>query len=407
MKDKNVIFVNKYFFPDESATSLMLSDLAFGLSIAGHNVTVIASRQLYENSSARLPSRETTRGVAIMRIWSTRFGRKNVLGRAIDYMSFYAALFYTLIRVDSKLPTLVIVKTDPPLISIIVMCAAALNNFSYWNWLQDLFPEIGRALGVPLLRGGLFAVLKFFRNLSLKKASCNIVIGELMNREIRKISPAIRTAIVSNWQDETNISPVPKLKNKLALELDVENKFIVGYSGNLGRGHDYGTFLEALKMLKRNERILFVFFGGGQGYEALKAAASSAGCENVLFEPYQPKSALSRSLSLPDIHLLTLKPELEGLMVPSKIYGIAASGRAAIFVGDSNGEIANLLKEHKFGYSVDINDSTKLANLILDLSENPKQVSAMGKAARSAFDENYSKSRAIEKWTTLLEETCS
>src|SRR5258705_445264 len=86
-----LIFLNRFFFPDHSATSQMVSDLAFHLAGSGSDVHVITSRQLYDDPQAVLPERESVRGVTVRRMGSTRFGRKHLFGRGLDYLSFFVS----------------------------------------------------------------------------------------------------------------------------------------------------------------------------------------------------------------------------------------------------------------------------------------------------------------------------
>ena len=66
-----VIFLNRFFHPDHSATSRMVSDLAFELAAAGKEVHVITSRQLYDAPEAVPPAYEITHGVHIHRVGTT------------------------------------------------------------------------------------------------------------------------------------------------------------------------------------------------------------------------------------------------------------------------------------------------------------------------------------------------
>ena len=114
---RHLLFVNRYFHPDHSATSQMLSDLSFHLAERGWRVEVVTSRQRYDDSSARLPSRETVRGVEVRRVWSTRFGRGFLPGRAVDYATFYFSAFFALLR-RAKRGSTIVALTDPPMISV-------------------------------------------------------------------------------------------------------------------------------------------------------------------------------------------------------------------------------------------------------------------------------------------------
>jgi glycosyltransferase involved in cell wall biosynthesis len=118
--------------------------------------------------------------------------------------------------------------------------------------------------------------------------------------------------------------------------------------------------------------------------------------------PYQPRERLGESLSAADVHLVSLRPELEGLIVPSKFYGICAAGRPTIFVGDANGEIAGLVARHECGRTVAVGDAAGLARTILDLAADPDLCRRMGQCARPAFDAEFDKSIAVARWEKLL-----
>ena len=144
---KRLIVLNRYFFPDHSATSQILTDLMFHFAATGLDVHVVTSRQLYNDPERQLPATETVSGVSINRISTTEFGRSGLTGRAVDYFSFYASagrLLHSLLEPGDT----VIAMTDPPLLSIIAMRAAKLRGAHLINWLQDIYPEIAVELGV-------------------------------------------------------------------------------------------------------------------------------------------------------------------------------------------------------------------------------------------------------------------
>ena len=147
-----VLFINRYFYPDHSATSQMLTDLATDLQREGLDVTVITGRQLIDDARARLPARECIDGIDVHRVWSSRFGRTKLIGRAVDYLSFYASAGWRLARLTRR-GDVVVAKTDPPLISVIAALVAKWRHAHLVNWLHDLFPEIAERLGIGLVRG--------------------------------------------------------------------------------------------------------------------------------------------------------------------------------------------------------------------------------------------------------------
>jgi hypothetical protein len=137
----SIIFVNRFFFPDHSATSQLLSDLCFFLAGKGFQVHVVTSRQLYEDPEAELDTEEEVNGVKVHRVWTSRFGRTNLLLRAVDYLTFYLSAGYQLLLLVSR-GNVIVAKTDPPLISVVAWLVARLKGAALINWLQDLYPEV-------------------------------------------------------------------------------------------------------------------------------------------------------------------------------------------------------------------------------------------------------------------------
>ena len=148
--------------------------------------------------------------------------------------------------------------------------------------------------------------------------------------------------------------------------------------------------------------IRWLFVGGGAQFAKLKSTVERRENRNVVFRPYQPRERLSQSLSVPDVHLVTLRPELEGLIVPSKFYGIAAAGRPTIFIGDEDGEVARILRETGTGIVVAEGDGHALAQAIRELAGDPLRCEAMGRRARALFEANYDLSHAVEKWERAI-----
>jgi len=142
-----LIFLNRFFYPDQSATSQMLTDLAFGLARRGWQVVVITSRQRYDAPLEPLLARESVAGVRIVRIWTSSFGRANLFGRLLDYLTFYLSASVNLWRL-SRRHDVVIAKTDPPMLMIIAAPICRLRGAQLVNWLQDIFPETAQSLGV-------------------------------------------------------------------------------------------------------------------------------------------------------------------------------------------------------------------------------------------------------------------
>jgi glycosyltransferase involved in cell wall biosynthesis len=380
-----------------------MSDLAGELSSRGWQVTMVASSQRYDDPSARLPLRDRWRGVDILRVNTSRFGRGSLTGRALDYLGFYLKLPFFLWKVLRRGDVLV-AKTDPPMLGLVLGPIARLRGARMVNWLQDLFPEIAVALGQPRLPSPAFSLLRWLRNRASRRADMNVAIGESMRALLeREGVPPSRLAVVPNWSHEDAIRPLLPADSRLRERLGLQNVFVVGYSGNLGRAHEWRPMFEAASLLvSRSPPVVFLIGGGGHGYDELKREVEVTGLGNIQFQPYHPLEYLSDSMAAADLHLVSLRPELEGLVVPSKFYGIAAAARPVAFIGDVSGELARLIVESDCGVATPAGRGDLLAQAILDLATDPERVRRLGGNARGLLDSSFSRSAAHDRWHHLL-----
>jgi glycosyltransferase involved in cell wall biosynthesis len=287
------------------------------------------------------------------------------------------------------------------------------------NWLQDLFPEVLEALDAERksVRRSVYNFMRTMRNHSLRHAQINIVLGERMAERLASFEvPPERIRIIPNWANGVLIGPCPGAANSLRQKWGLAEKFVVGYSGNLGRAHEVDTLVDAIARLEQGNKVMsdgreenglkrdvaWLFVGDGALYRQLQDESAARGFTSVQFRPYQPQECLAESLSVPDVHLVSLKPELEGLIVPSKYYGIAAAARPTIFIGDLDGEIARTLKAERCGRSVAHGDGAGLAALIRSFVANPNMAEEMGRCARSAFERSFDFPVALSEWEKVL-----
>jgi colanic acid biosynthesis glycosyl transferase WcaI len=397
-----VVFVNRYFSPDESATSRMLSDLAFRLVEHGVSVCIVTSRQLYEDPRAALPARESIRGVQVHRVSTATRGRSRLAGRLLDYASFHVAAGVELVRILSR-GDLVVAKTDPPLISIVVALAAASRGALLINWLQDLFPEVAAALAPDALPGWLQKSLVAVRDRSLRVAAMNVVLSEGMRaRLVARGIDNERLKVIPNWANAVDVVPRTARESQTRRRLGLDPSFVLGYSGNLGRAHEFDTLLGAARLLQSDPDIAFLITGGGAKAAAVQRSVQAQGLTNLIFQDYQPPELLGDSLAAADVHFVSLLPVLEGLIVPSKIYGILAAGRPALFVGDPEGDVARLIREFDCGITVPVGQSAHLAAVLRALRDDRPRVTAMGARARTLALSKYTSEHAVAHWLDML-----
>ena len=400
---RRLVFINRFFYPDPSATSQILSDLVFALAAQNFGIQVIAGRQQRGGTKAVLAATENIHGVTVNRITMPNLAWLGLIGRAIEYAAFYVGAVAALRRHVGG-GDIVIAKTDPPLIAALASVVCQKRGAKLVNWLQDIYPEVAIRLNVPLVQGPIGAVFEKLSSAALRDAAVNVAIGERMAElvGVRGVAHE-KVRIIPNWADDEAIMPIPAVQNPLRIRLRLEHAFIIGYSGNLGRAHEFETLLGAAGLLRREKDVVFLFIGGGFYVDALQERVRAQGLDDLFkFLPSQPRSELSSSLSLPDVHWLSLRPELEGLIVPSKFYGIAAAGRPVISITAKDGEISRIVESSDCGIVVEPGQSDELACSILRLRGDRRLCDEMGKNARALIDMRFSRKRALEAWSRLL-----
>jgi len=398
---KKIIFINRFFYPDQSATAQILSDLLVNIEKKiDAEFYVVTSRNTYQNDTQLKPF-ENYNNIHINRVWTTHFGRANLLGRAFDYLSFYISAFFYLLRLVSK-GDVVIAKTDPPVISFVAYLVSRLKKAHLINWLQDLFPEVAGELGLIKKQSYLFNSLKKLKNISLKAAEVNVVIGEKMANLVESQgvdSKGIK--VIRNWSVNDRVQYVLKENNHLISEWRLTGKFVICYSGNFGRAHEYEPIKKLITELT-DERVVFLFIGGGKYYDNIREYAESSSLKNVRFQPYQDKKDLNYSLSVADLHLISLLPSLEGLIVPSKFYGIASIGVPMLFIGQSDGEIGQVVQLKKCGFIAAPEDYKNIAEKVRGIMNNQDGLVDMSSNLSKLYEDDYQPGVAYQKWQEIL-----
>ncbi len=405
---KRIIFVNRFFHPDQAPTAQLLADVVQALAGADLEVHVVASRQAYTDPRAGLPRAGRFHGALVHRVWSTRFGRfgrfgrSGLAGRALDSLTFMLSAGWRLLRL-ARPGDIIVAKTDPPLISVLAALVCRLRRARLVNWVQDLFPDVAVALGLLRPVGPAARLLCALRDAALRQAAANVALGQGMAARIAGCGvERQRIHVRHNWVDSALITPLDRLGSPLRAAWGLADSFVVGYSGNFGRVHEFETILEAAQLLRAEDGVRFLLVGRGARHVRVRERATELGLGNIVFQDYQPQERLRESLAAADAHLVSLLPGMEGLVVPSKFYGIAAAGRPTLFIGDPDGEIARLLARHDCGLSCPPGDAEALAAHIRLLAANPDLARRLGQNARTATDAHFAKHLALADWTALL-----
>lgn len=390
-----------FFYPDKSAVSQILGDVAFYLAHQGHEVEVIASQAVYEGGE-RLPAEETVNGVHIRRVWAPSLGKRSSLGRLADCACYVFGSL--MVAMFSRRADRVLVLTNPPMYPLVGLLLKLFRREPYLYVLMDLYPDAFVQAGMLKADGVVTKLLAQVTRATFRRAEKIITLGTCMSSMVKGYGvPAGQIEIVRNWANEDAIRPMPPQDNPLRSELGLGDKFVVMYSGNMGIAHKFEDILQAAENLRDRDDLHFLFVGGGIRRRQVEAFRDTHNLSLITVMDYFPRDQLTYSLPLGDVHFVSLREGFEGLVVPSKSYGIMAAGRPLIYQGNSSGEIARMLREEGGGVVVSEDDPDGLTEVIRRWAENPAEARHAGKRAREVFEQRYTERIGLARYQQILE----
>lgn len=400
-----VIILNQFFYPDHSATSQYMTDLAESLMEHGVSVTALSGRGRY-NGGERLPPREVYKSVRVERAWATSFGKGNLIKRLSDYLTFYLCATWKLLRLPRH--DIVMALTTPPLIGLVALVIGRLRGMRVVALVHDVYPDVAVSLGVLNRRNPVTRLLDWLNRYTLRNSDRVIVVGECMReRIVAKLGEqfAAHVRVIYNWADGREIRPLDGEKNSFAeQQLEADGKFVLLFSGNLGLINEFDTVLKAALSLRDRADILFLFVGEGVKKASVEKFAKRHKLANIQLLPYQPREVLRYSLASANASLVTLAEGLAGLSVPSKTYASLAAGLPVLFVGDARCSIARIVAENECGEVAPAGDHLRLARVLCDWASDKAKVAALGQAARATFEQNFERAQAVSAYMETFAE---
>jgi glycosyltransferase involved in cell wall biosynthesis len=393
--------VNQYYWPDHASTAQHLADLAESLAALGYECHVLSSQSRYQPGEAKPPLYELHQGVHIHRVPATSLGRRGTWARMTDYLSFYAAAAFKAVALHRF--DVVVTLTTPPIIGLIGTLMASLRGSRHVYWSMDLHPDASLALGRMSPKRPIVRFLSWLSALVYRRADRVVVLGPYMaDRIALKEVPRERIVTIPVWSRRDEVYPIPRATNPLRKALGLGDKFVVMYSGNLGLAHSFDEFLAAARRLRECTDIVFLFVGGGPRLGEVEAALARDGLSNVRLLDYVPRSQLHVSLAMADAHLISMRPEMTGIVVPGKLYGAMASGRPAIFVGPEHCESADTIRQAGCGFTIASGETETLVSAIQLVARDPSLARRMGERGRSAFLARFEQRLCCHKWARLI-----
>jgi len=374
----------------------MITAVAEDAARAGWRVTVVTSARGYIRDET-YPAFEEHDGVSIHRVGGARSNRHSIAGRLANYLSFVVASGWKLLRLPA--PDCFVVTSSPPFSLALGWGFKLLHRSPFVFVAEDLYPEIAVASGILPAGSATAKLAGWLFGSWLRCASAIIVLGEHMKGRLLASHPRLepnRLVPIDNWHDGRLLMP---LNRTATLPVRVQ------YSGNFGQGHDFSTLVDALEKLRGDARLCFQFVGGGRRRPWLEAEVKSRALANCSFHNYVPEAELNASLNAADLCLVTVARGFEGLLVPSKIYGVMAVGKPVLYYGALEGDVPALIRRHNIGWVIEQGDSTSLARVLTEIAACPEQLAALGANARRAFDAHYDRPLATARYLQVFAQT--
>jgi glycosyltransferase involved in cell wall biosynthesis len=395
-----ILLLNQYYPPDTSATARVAASFAEALA-ARHETTVLCGRPSYDPTTRRawrVWQTEQMGNVCVIRVGSTDYSRTKMHERVLNYLTYVALSVPRALLVPCDV---VLAMTDPPFEGIVGAFVAMLKHKRYVYNIQDMYPDM--AVGGSIVAPGVLArVWERMHRWALRRAARVIVIGDDMRRRI--IAKGVEPQQVVVVRNGTELRPVQPQSDGLNQEvirtIRGDARLVLVHAGNIGFYGAWQTLVSAAQALS-GEGVHVVFVGDGAQRRAVAAAAANA--PNVRFLPFFPAADIGSVLAAADAHIVTVKRGLEGVVVPSKMYGILAAGRPLLTVAPAETDAAWICRERGAGLWVEPDKPAELIAILREVLGQPERLAAMGRAAR-VVAADYERANEWRKFVSAIEE---
>jgi len=401
---KDVLFLCQFFYPEYVSSATLPFDTAVALSKAGLSVGALCGYPKEYSLAEKVPLKETHGNIVIRRLKYIQLKRSNIIGRLINYFSFTlsAALHFGHLR---KYKT-VIVYSNPPILPIVPALANKLFKTKVIFVCYDVYPEMAHITN-SISEGGIISkMMRVTSNKIFKYVTKVVALSNEMKVYLLKQRPVLsdeQIEVIPNWFEDNGSSDDGQAsKNRLFRAIKAEGSLVVSYFGNMGICQDLDTIIDAIRQLKDDTSIKFLFAGHGNKMTRLKEIAAQEGLENVTIFDFLHGQDFQDALNISDCFLVSLAEGLTGLCVPSKTYSYMMAGKPIIAIMGEDSDIVRDLKENKAGFAIQVGESSKLVSAIKELKDDDNKRRSMGRNCRNVFLEKYTTSRCTQKYVDMV-----
>jgi glycosyltransferase involved in cell wall biosynthesis len=402
ISDPKTWIVTEYYYPTVTSTGYYMTEIAEYLARKNNNIHVICTNSNYNNSNNHATEKEdVVNNVHIHRILIGNISKNSFILRGIKLLWSSIRLFLKLIsRVRSGDKILVV--TNPPFLFLLLPFVKKIRKVNYTILVHDIFPENLAAIGKIRKTSPFYKIMKFFFDYAYSQAETCIAIGRDMIEVIKlKIKNKSKIILIPNWADTEDVFPIEKEKTKMINHLNLADKFVFQFAGNLGHAQGLDNILDAIKMID-NTNLHFLFIGTGAKEETIREFIKNNSKCNVTLVGFQSRNDQNDFLNACDVAIVTLNEGMYGLGVPSKAYNIMASGKPIIIIADKNSEISLCVKEFNLGRVVEPNSPVTLKDIICKVYEDSISNKTKTIKSRQIAETYFAKNIILNKYLELL-----
>lgn len=394
-----VCLLYHFFYPDDVVSARHFGDLAEGLRDRGWHVRVLTSNRLRRRPKQSLPTgRAMHDGIEIQRVWRPRWSQDGMFARLFNNFWLLAGWLLAVSRAPK--PDVFVIGSDPPFAQLLFPALKLISPASrIVFWCFDLYPD---AIAADKPRGkraiAARALTKLVRP-CYGALDLAVDLGPCMRERLKAYRAALRTTTLVPW---ALVEPqkVGQADPHLRRRLFGDARLVLLYSGNLGHAHQSAPFLDLARRL-RERGIVFGFAVTGGRRSELKAAIGPSDT-NVRLLPVVPENELQAHLEAADIHLVSLRAEWAGIVVPSKFFGSLAAGRPVLYAGPANSDIARWIEDLDVGLCLSSANVDEIAARLVSAVRDPQFLRRWQDNAFTAYHRLFSKRLVIDGWDTLL-----
>ena len=395
--------ISELYYPEETSTGYFLTKIAEGLAHK-YKVDVLCGKPTYAAKGIPTKPFEIHNQVNVRRVWSTTFDKDNLFLRMINVVTFsFSVLIWS--HFSIKKTDKVLVVTNPPFLPYIIAFVCFLKRAECLLLVHDVYPEVLVATGFFKADSVLIKAISGLTKILYRSVKKVIVLGRdmqsLVQKKIQKTDYS--PVIIPNWGDIDLVTPQERNTNKQLDDLRLKDKFVIQYSGNMGRTHGVKEIVETAALLQEQKDFHFLFIGSGANRQWLDSRIRQGQLKNITLLPFCPREFLSTSLNACDVAIISFLPGMKGISVPSRLYNILAAGKPLIAVADEDSELAMVVREEHIGWVVAPGNAGEILKAIQKAHSNPEELKEMSKRARIAAETKYSFTQVIQSYRKLID----